>query len=449
MVTKGFLHREVAWNSIRLNTVLMFIFRGGNILCGLIMVPITLGYLDKTNYGAWLTLSSVISWLSFMDIGLGNGLRNKLAEAIAQKNNKLAREYVSTTYVLFSIIMLVLLVVFSVVNPFLNWQNILKIDINNSSLILLTYVVFFSFCLRLILELGSIIIVSLQRPFIKIMIDFFVSVVTLIGVYSLTKITNPSLISFGIAICIIPILILLVFTYYLFNKRSKYSYLAPSFRHYKKKHINDLLNLGVQFFIIQLAVLVMFSTDNIIITQLFSAADVSSFNIAYKYFSIMIIAFSIIVFPYWSAFTTAFIKKDLLWIKGAFKKLIIIWILQVFIVLGLIICANFVYKVWVGDEIEIPVGLNVFLGVYVILYNFNNIFAYFLNGVSKIRLQLYSAVFVGIVNIPLSYLLVKHTNMGITAIALSNCICLLVCSLWAPLQCYKIINNTASGIWNK
>lgn len=225
--------------------------------------------------------------------------------------------------------------------------------------------------------------------------------------------------------------------------------MAPSFRHYKKKHIKDLLNLGVQFFIIQLAVLVMFSTDNIIITQLFSAADVSSFNIAYKYFSIMIIAFSIIVFPYWSAFTTAFIKKDLLWIKGAFKKLIIIWILQVFIVVGLIICANFVYKVWVGDEIEIPVGLNVFLGVYVILYNFNNIFAYFLNGVSKIRLQLYSAVFVGIVNIPLSYLLVKHTNMGITAIALSNCICLLVCSLWAPLQCYKIINNTASGIWNK
>ncbi|MBI2419879.1 MAG: polysaccharide biosynthesis C-terminal domain-containing protein, partial [Ignavibacteriales bacterium] len=85
----------------------------------------------------------------------------------------------------------------------------------------------------------------------------------------------------------------------------------------------------------------------------------------------------------------------------------------------------------------------------VTIANWNNIFGYFINGVGKIRLQFYSAIFILIVNIPLSVILVKIPSLGIAGIVIANCLVLFISSIWAPLQYYKIINGTAKGIWNK
>ena len=76
------------------------IFKGGTILISLILVPMTLSYLNPYEYGIWLTLSSTLAWIYTFDIGLGNGLRNKLTEALALNDLKLARIYVSTSFVI-------------------------------------------------------------------------------------------------------------------------------------------------------------------------------------------------------------------------------------------------------------------------------------------------------------------------------------------------------------
>ena len=64
----------------------------------LLLVPLTLGYLNAYEYGIWLTLNSILAWINSFDIGLGNGLRNKLATAIAEGDKEKARAYVSTTF---------------------------------------------------------------------------------------------------------------------------------------------------------------------------------------------------------------------------------------------------------------------------------------------------------------------------------------------------------------
>ena len=56
-----------------------------NVLCSLVLVPLSLGYLSKEEYGIWLTISTMLLWISFFDIGLGNGLRNYLSEAISKQ----------------------------------------------------------------------------------------------------------------------------------------------------------------------------------------------------------------------------------------------------------------------------------------------------------------------------------------------------------------------------
>lgn len=73
-----------------------------SILVSLQVVPLTITYINPTKYGIWLTLSSIIAWLSYFDLGFAHGFRNRFSEAKANGNILLAKEYVSTTYAVFN-----------------------------------------------------------------------------------------------------------------------------------------------------------------------------------------------------------------------------------------------------------------------------------------------------------------------------------------------------------
>src|SRR5512133_1004899 len=86
------------------NILVLSIVKGLSIAISLFIVPITIHYVNPTRYGIWLTLSSMVGWFSFFDVGLGHGLRNKFAEAVTNGKDELARIYVSTTYAILSLI---------------------------------------------------------------------------------------------------------------------------------------------------------------------------------------------------------------------------------------------------------------------------------------------------------------------------------------------------------
>ena len=94
------------------NILASFIIKGLNIAIGLVLVPLTIHYLNPTKYGIWITLSSIIGWFGFFDIGLGHGLRNRFAEALAKGEHALAKTYVSTTYAILTIVIGSVLVLF-------------------------------------------------------------------------------------------------------------------------------------------------------------------------------------------------------------------------------------------------------------------------------------------------------------------------------------------------
>ena len=93
MIVLGSRNRKIV-----INVVASFAVKLLTILISLIIVPLTLTYLSSYEYGVWLTISSVLSWLDFFDVGLGNGLRNKLSESLAFGDIRSSRTYVSTTF---------------------------------------------------------------------------------------------------------------------------------------------------------------------------------------------------------------------------------------------------------------------------------------------------------------------------------------------------------------
>src|SRR5665648_546203 len=80
------------------NILASLIIKGLSIAISLVLVPLTINYINPSRYGIWLTLSSIVGWFSFFDIGLTQGLRNKFAEAKAKGEDNLAQILVSTTY---------------------------------------------------------------------------------------------------------------------------------------------------------------------------------------------------------------------------------------------------------------------------------------------------------------------------------------------------------------
>ncbi len=428
------------------NILASFLIRGCNIAISLVLVPLTIHYVNPTQYGIWLTLSSIIGWLGFFDIGFGNGLRNKFAEAIAKGDHELARIYLSTTYAILGSIIAVVLILFYCINPFLNWSAILNSPPGMAAeLSTLALLVFSFFCIQFVLQLITTIITANQQPAKASFFNFLGSLFSLIVIFILTKTTSGNLIYLGLSLGFTPVLVLTASSLWFYNH--EYKKYAPSLKFVKFSYARNLMTLGVKFFIIQIASIIFYETSNLIIAQLFGPAEVTSYNIAYKYFGVIPMVMAIIMTPFWSAFTEAWVKKDMEWIRSTITKLRKFWIILTVVALLMLLVSGFVYRMWVGKEIVISITISMAMASYVIINAWNNIHSQFLNGVGKIKMQLYLAAAGSLINIPLAIFLGK--TLGIYGVVLSTTIISIVSAVITPIQYKKIINNTASGIWAK
>jgi O-antigen/teichoic acid export membrane protein len=230
------------------------------------------------------------------------------------------------------------------------------------------------------------------------------------------------------------------------NKLNEY---RPSIIYVKFKYSKDLFRLGASFFLIQIAALILFASGNLVIAQLLGQEDVAKYNIVYKYFSILLMIFTLILTPFWSATTEAFYKTEFQWIMNIMKRLKQIWLILVSVTIVMVFSASTIYKLWIGKDLAIPWTLNLGMGIYLIIITYNQLFVTFINAVGKLRLQLYHSVFIILFNIPLSIFLCKNLNLGLSGIVLSNIFCQGIASIWTPLQYKFLINSSAKGIWNK
>src|ERR1700744_3778520 len=89
---------------IKRNIIYTFLIKGGSVVIGFVLIPLTIGYVDKEQYGIWVTIASLVLWMNTFDIGLSNGLRNKMAHALAMGEKDNIVKYISTTYALLFLI---------------------------------------------------------------------------------------------------------------------------------------------------------------------------------------------------------------------------------------------------------------------------------------------------------------------------------------------------------
>jgi len=431
------------------NIIASFFIRGVSIAISLILVPLTINYINPSRYGIWLTLSSIVAWFSFFDIGLTQGLRNKFAEAKAKGKDDLAQIYVSTTYAILAIIFFIVWAIFLVVNNYLNWAHILNISESMQSEISILAVIIFSyFCLQFVLRVITTLIIADQQPAKSSLIDVLGQIFSLIFIIILVKTTEGSLIKLGIALCVSPLLVLLGANIFFF--KGVFKKYRPSFSKIKFSYAKGLFNLGIIFFVIQVAGIIQYETANIIIAKNFGTLDVTSYNIVYKYFSVLNMVFMIFLSPFWSASTEAFFKKDFDWIKKSIKKYNQLNLIMLSLGCLMLIFSNSIYNLWLGEgKVPISFNLSVWGFIFFNITMFGGKYVSFLNGINALKIQFISSIISPLIYIAIALLLIRYFQLGVSSLFMASILSNFNGFLLAPLQYHLIINKNKKGIWIK
>lgn len=397
-------------------------------------VRILIGFLGTENYGWWTTVLSIVSWVSIGDFGIGNGLRNKLTECLAKKEYKKAKEYVSTAYYYLFRIACVILAIGVICILYMIKNNLLDVE----KIIVIAIMVIgisINFVLNIIGTIlyannssGSVGITNLVYNFLYIIL------LSVMNIFF----NNKSLIMVSIAY-IFSLIFANVFTTIKFYKSKKY--LTPK-RKYVNKNLNsDIMGLGIRFFILQIAGIILFSTDNLLIGTLISYDMVTYYDIINKIFTNINNLYSILLIPIWSATTYAYANKQYEWIKKTSKKLHILLILFIIFVIIVSFAINYIITLWIGKSIIYDVNTIIIFALYSIVGAWLGIYCSFLNGIGAINMQMYLAIFGAIVNIPLSIYFSKKLGMGMIGIKFATFLTQLLQAIILPVQYYRIMNK--------
>jgi O-antigen/teichoic acid export membrane protein len=425
-----------------------FLLQCIGILISLLYVPLLLSYLTLEKYGIWLTLTSILGWFSFFDIGLGNGLRNKLGEAFASGDLYLGRKYVSTIYITLICIFCTILFVFHTFNFFINWNSILNTyTIASSELYILTSIVVSFFLIRFVVQLISVIYLADQKSSINNLVTTIGSLLSFILVLILTYSSiSGNLILLGSIISGIPVFVFIMVSIVSFTGR--YKIIKPSIKEVDFKLSKGLMELGVKFFYLQICSIIVFSTSSFFIAQFYGPKEVVAYNIVFKFFQIPIMVFSIILSPVWSAVTDAYIKSDFVWLKKTIRQLNFLSLVFTFGVIIMLIFSPWIFKLWVGENVIIPLNLSIAMAIYTIMQLWVAPYSNFINGLGKISLTM-SLTFLSIIIYLFLIYLFSNLFTNSTGVIMAIIFTSLISYIIQPLQIHKILNGSATGIWNK
>jgi O-antigen/teichoic acid export membrane protein len=419
------------------------IFKGLAVAASFFAIPLMIKYLGQEQFGVWSTLLSVMSWIVFFDLGIGNGLRNKVAESLAKNEMSEAANYIATGYSLIGFISAGLFIIVASVTFFVPWQSIFNTHaIPETTLRYTVLLVAFSVMLNFLIGLINQVMDAAQKSSAVVFGQFITNTLALLFVFILSKTTGASIILLAVAYGISLIIANGAMSYWFFRKQTE---LLPTFA-INIKHIRPLLSLGGRFFIIQLAVLVLFASDKILITQLLGPEYVTQYDVVFKLFSIVTLAFSLITAPLLSAYSDAYHRQDFLWIQKSIQNQLKIFVLLIIVTTILIILASQLIKLWIGAEINPPLSLVISMGVFVVIAAWSGIFSYVLNAISEIKMQMHLAIFAMLANIPLAILLVRHFQLGSSGVVLSNCICMVLFAVLGPIKVNTILRKDERAV---
>lgn len=219
------------------------VYKPLSMLLSYLYIPVALAYLGDEKYGVWATVLSVLSWISLFDIGIGNGLRNKLAENLKNYDSLKTRKYVSSAYIMLTIIVMILMIVTVALFSLINWKSFFKVEANFSdNLTIVMNISIICMCVSFVMEICKSVYLALQKNHITNLMGLVQQALMLSSVVVLKKYTNRNLVFVAIAYGISNLVVELFFTLKLFKYNRDF---IPRVKYFSREEAKTVLNRAI------------------------------------------------------------------------------------------------------------------------------------------------------------------------------------------------------------
>lgn len=393
------------------NVLGAFIVKGMALVVSLFTMPAYMRFFnDEVALGLWFTILSVLSWILNFDLGIGNGLRNKLTVTLTTGNTAESKKYLSSAYISIGALCAILSAVFMIVSPFVNWNSVFNIKesiVPKEALLLTVKIVFVGIILQLLFKLITSVLYALQKSSVNNLLSLITSVITLVCVLLIpSKSNDQNMVCMALVYVLAIILPLFVTTVILFaGKKLRNS--IPSFRCFSISHAKAVLTLGGVFLFIQLAYMLIMSTNEYLITSFCGNQYVTEYQIYYRLFSLGSTVFCLAMTPIWSAVTKALAQRNITWITRMYSlliKLSFVGSVAVFLVIPIL---QFLINIWLKDNAITVDYWNAFaFAILGSLMIFNSSLSSIANGLGKLKTQAICFCIGAIIKIPIAWVLV-------------------------------------------
>lgn len=422
-------------NSLKRSMFLSTLCKPIGMILSFFYTPMLLSYLGDESYGIWSTILSVINWINYFDVGIGQGLRNTVARSIAIDDKDKSQKSVSTGYVALSVISMATCLIVILLIELLDINKIFNTKLNVKPVLLVS---FFCICINFVLSLSKTLLYATQQAEKVGFMTVLTQSINLLGIWILSLFSKGNLLAVAVVIGLSGIIVNLFFTGKIW---AHYNYLIPKVKLFQASELKAICNVGVKFFFIQIAALILYSTDNMIITSLFGPSRVTPYHTAYVAFGLVNGIFGAMISPLWSKYTVAMEQKNFKWIK---ETIINLDKMLPFIGIALTVGAFLfepVSRIWLHKSLTYDTGLVQCMALYYFLTIWGSIYSSVLNGMSKVNMQLALGVTSAIINIPLSVFLGRNCGMGTTGVCLATVICMLFTNIPVTISTHKLLNK--------
>lgn len=413
-----------------------FAVKGLSLCLSLFTMPAYIRFFrNQTVLGVWFTMVSVLNWILYFDLGLGNGLRNMLPDAIEKNDDKRIRELISTTYFTMTALVVVFAVIGLIFIPAMNWNSIFNVSaklVDNTILSHCVFIVYFGILLQFIVKLASSVLYALQKSALVNLMSLISSafiVLALVVIPSSTmEINLYTMALVNITAMSLPYIVI---SFWIYGKLLKKSF--PRFKFFNRDYVSDITKIGVSLLWLQIVFMVISSTNEFMISKFTSPNYVVEYQAYYKIFKTGSMVFSLALTPIWSAVTKAQANRNFKWIKKIYKIFLVASFLCLLVELSVVPILQFLMDIWLGkDTITTSTLAGIifaFSGTVFVIHSVNTSIG---NGISYFKVQMICMTFAAAIYIPFSYLMVQVTGSWI-GVVVANVIVLLPYEILAPI----------------
>jgi O-antigen/teichoic acid export membrane protein len=362
----------------------------------------------------------VIALMTFTDLGLGNGLMTLVAEDDGRDDEEEAARHASNAFFGLTAVASLLGVVFAVVHPFVPWEELFNVSSSRASSEAgaATAVMVACFLLTMPLTVVQKLQLGYQDGLRKGLWDAAGCLVALVGIV-VVVIAEGSLPLLVGAFAGGPLVAALVNTGVWFGRT--HPRVRPRWSLVRRETTLELLRVGFVYMLLQLAAMVAFFSDALILARILGPEAVADYSVAWKLFSVVSLTLSLALAPLWPAYSEAAARHDAGWVRSTLRRSIRLTLLAtVPASCVLLVLAEPLIELWTDARADPPFALLAALAGWTVIGSVGVGLAMFLNALKIVRLQLVVALAMAVTNVALSIAL-THA-VGIEGVVLATLI---------------------------